>query len=208
MGYRTDITEGYWTLCYGDVSIPCGLNWCSGLLGIPYPCGIKWCTITVPYPCIKYRVVSKYCYTFTSVKDDCKVFLETHYGCEDGREYKWTDGCFGWFTQYRSGVHVCFDEPLEDLGPCRGGYSLPHGDVPQNAQWQEGVAVGGFIVAPFYSEQGREGRTRKMGSVKTVNDQFAPPMHIRKFCAPCLVGRIIIVAAAFFGLACGVRWIL
>lgn len=232
MGYQQEVVESYLGICYWDISVPCGMKWCKGWLNIPYPCGIKWCrtsfgipypcgtkwcnvkipiiypcgikwcTVSIPYPCRKYRRVTKYCYRFSSVKDDCKVVVETHYGCEDGKEYKWTDGCLGWFTYYRSGVQVCFDEPLKDLGPCRGGYSLPHGDVPHDPQWQDGVAIGGTVMSPLIRE---EERGKQMSDTE-YSVQFAPPMHVRKFCATCFIGKLIIVAAVIVSLICIIRF--
>ena len=203
MGYATEVTESYWTVCYKDVSVPCGIKWCSGWLGIPYPCGTKWCTVSVPYPCKKYRTVTKYCYSFSSVKDKCWGVYETHYGCENGHEYKWTDKCFGWFTAYRSFVQICFDDPLEDLGPCRGGYSLPHGDVPHDPQLQDGVAIGGVQQQPLQSVDGDQAQTS--AETRPESAKFAPPMHVREFCLTCFVGKIIIAIAALYGLYCAIR---
>jgi hypothetical protein len=101
-------TETYWTICWKKVKI-------------------LWWKIKVPYPCIKSRTYTVWCYHFSSVGDHCKVFFETHYGCESGREYEWSDGCLGWFDAYRSSVYKCFEEPLDDLGFCREGYSTPVG---------------------------------------------------------------------------------
>lgn len=77
--------------------------------------------------CRKPKTVTYWCYRFSSVGDHCTLFWETHYGCEGGREYKWSDGCFGFFESYRSSVYKCFKEPLDDLGSCREGYSKPVG---------------------------------------------------------------------------------
>lgn len=145
-GQLRRVYESYWGFCNFEFNYPC-LGWCRQTIMLPcgikwcgfWPCGFKWCPIRIslpciktckgslPYPCKKYREVEKYCYDFSSVSQDCKVFFETLYGCCNGREYKWTAACFGWVSSYLSGRTVCFNSPLEDLGPCRDGYSIPPG---------------------------------------------------------------------------------
>ena len=189
----TEVMESYWTICYTEVSIPCGATWCRGSFGIPYPCDVKWCIISIPYPCKKSRLVKKYCYHFSSVKDECMVFFESHYGCENGKEYKWEDGCLGWYTSYRVGVTICFDKPLKELGSCRGGYSLPHGDVPNDPQWQDGVAIGVIKVENSENIKANDKGLRS-------NSTFSPPAQVQKNCVFCIIGKIIVIAIVFISL--------
>lgn len=96
------ITERYWT-------------WCKGWLGIPYPCR-------------KTRTVTKVCYTFSVVHTKCYGVYEVLWGCENGREYRWTGGCFGYFDAYLPGpITRCFDSYLTDKGSCSEGNSIPPG---------------------------------------------------------------------------------
>jgi len=97
---QTTVNETYWAVCW------------------------KW---IFPYPCKKTRTVTKWCYDFSVVHETCRVFSATLYGCERGREYKWTSGCFGWFDAYYTNKHLCFSKPLDDTGSCQEGYSIPRG---------------------------------------------------------------------------------
>ena len=125
-GEKRDVVERYWATCYYDTSVWCGFDWCSWH-GFPYPCGNNYCDVSIPYPCRKSRTVVKYCYDFSSFSNNCYGFYETHSGCCDGKEYDWSDGCFGYFTGvFQSGTR-CFDEPLKDNGSCREGSSIPRG---------------------------------------------------------------------------------
>src|SRR5258705_785025 len=69
-----------------------------------------------------------YCYTFEVVHEACSVAKAVNWGCEAGREYRWTAYCAGWFDVYhpRPGQQ-CFNEPLQDLGSCSVNKSLPPG---------------------------------------------------------------------------------
>ncbi len=144
----------------------------------------KW---IFPYPCKRCRTVTQWCYQFTSVKDQCFVFREKHCGCENGREFCWWDGCFGWFTAWRFGVTVCVDNQLEDKGPCSSS-SIPHGEVPGSPRWiGDGVAIGGQALTA--SDQGGD-----------QSAEFSPPLEVRETCTTCIVLRTIIVVLALFGL--------
>src|SRR6266487_4171914 len=72
--------EGYWTVCW------------------------KW---IFPYPCKKYRTVTKWC---------CFCTLE---GCADNQLYSWTTFCFNIFgsTTYYN-ITKCFDSPKTPQGNC------------------------------------------------------------------------------------------
>jgi hypothetical protein len=132
----------------------------------------KW---IFPYPCERCRVATQWCYQFSSVKDQCFAFAEKHCGCEQGHEFCWWDGCFGWFTQWRFGVTACFDNLLDDQGTCGSG-SIPPGDVPGVARW--------------------------LGKAQGIdkNGWFSPPLEVRVFCVPCALARIVIAILALTGL--------
>jgi hypothetical protein len=70
---------------------------------------------------------SDYCYDFSVVHETCRVGQATNWGCQNGREYKWTAGCLGWFEAYHSGRRLCFKSRLTDAGACSEGNSLPRG---------------------------------------------------------------------------------
>lgn len=59
--YLYTVEERYWdwTGCSFSVTVPWGVQWCSGWLGIPYPCGIIWRTFSIPYPCFVTRLLTK-----------------------------------------------------------------------------------------------------------------------------------------------------
>src|SRR5207245_1510100 len=44
--------------------------------------------------------------------------IESLHGCEQGREYEWTAGCFGWFTACFTGTTQCFANRLNSTGQC------------------------------------------------------------------------------------------
>lgn len=68
--------------------------------------------------CKKCKTETRWCYDFSSIHTSCRVFVETLHGCEQGREYKWTAGCFGWFTACLGGRTRCFANRLDDRGRC------------------------------------------------------------------------------------------
>ena len=103
-GVETKIVERYWTFCSKKI----------------------W-FVTIRYPCRKTHEVTKYCYEFSVVHENCKVFYSRLWGCCDGKEFKWTRACFGWFDVYFTNKHLCFYERLESTGGCTEGGSLPPG---------------------------------------------------------------------------------
>ena len=143
----------------------------------------KW---IFPYPCERCRVVTQWCYQFSSVKDQCFAFAEKHCGCEQGHEFCWWDGCFGWFTNWRFGATVCFDSQLEDQGACSG--SIPPGDVPGGVlRWlSDDVARGEPAGTPKAQMPEKNG--------------FSPPLEARELCTPCVVARVVIALLALSGL--------
>jgi hypothetical protein len=59
------------------------------------------------------------CYTFSSVGEICLGVQATLWGCSEGREYKWSERCFGKLDVIHDGPIVrCFAEPLQDSGEC------------------------------------------------------------------------------------------
>ena len=127
MPEQRQVSEYYWTTCYKEFNYPCGIKWCHKRVWgvrIPYPCGTKYCKGNMPYPCRKTRTVTKWCYEFDAIHENCKVGIATNYGCENGVEYKWRSACFGWFNAYHvHGPYVkCFEEQLDDQGDCDNTY--------------------------------------------------------------------------------------
>lgn len=105
---ETEVTERYWTVCFKAVWL-----------------------VQIPYPCRKTRQATKYCYEFSVVHENCKVVYSRLWGCCDEREYRWTRACFGWFDVYFTDKHLCFSKPLEALGTCTEGGSIPPGgEIP------------------------------------------------------------------------------
>lgn len=105
-GVKTEVTERYWSICYKKV-------WFA----------------SVPYPCRKTREVTKYCYEFSVVHENCKAFYSRLWGCCDGKEFKWSKPCFGWFDAYFTNKYICFSKPLKSIGECSEGGSLPPGGL-------------------------------------------------------------------------------
>lgn len=129
-GNAQQVVEKYLGICWASFRYPCGIKWCKKW-GIPYPCGLKWCTGHFPYPCIKRRTVTKYCFDFAVVHENCKVFVSKFYGCCEGREYEWSGGCLGWFDAYYTQKRICLDTPPKEIGPCTAGNSIPpSGQIP------------------------------------------------------------------------------
>lgn len=125
-GEAVEVVETYWSICHAQFSYPCGIRWCKKW-GVPYPCGVRWCSGKLPYPCRKSRAGVRYCFDFSVVHENCKVFRSKLYGCCNGTEYEWSAACFGWFDAYLPQKRVCLKSPPKELGPCREGYSLPPG---------------------------------------------------------------------------------
>ena len=164
-GQLTKVNQSYLGICYWKIQYPCfkwctykityscGIKWCGF-----WPCGFKWCTSnitlpciklcngSIPYPCIKHRMVDKYCYDFSSIGLSCKVFVEFLYGCCGGKEYSWTNICLGWVSAFVTGRRVCFDSPLESIGSCRELYSIPAGGIIPGGPIDPGsVSIGGGL---------------------------------------------------------------
>ena len=158
-GYRSQVNESYWGFCEWKFEYPC-LKWCNGAIYLPcgikwcwiFPCGFTWCRIkirypcfklckgTLPYPCKKYREVEKWCYDFSSIGQNCIVFVELLSGCCGGREYKWKAACLGIVSSIQPGRRICFDSPLEDQGPCTSSSSR---DLPPQHIGDDSVSAGG-----------------------------------------------------------------
>ncbi len=173
-GQLTTVNQSYIGICYWKFDYPC-LKWCNHTIMLPcgikwcwiFPCGIKWCPTqiklpcfktckgSIPYFCKKYYKVEKYCYDFSSIGTSCYVFVELLYGCCGGEEYSWTKACFGWVDAFVTGRKVCFDAPLDSLGPCRETYSIPAGgDVPGSYIDEGSVSIGGGVSSALSSKLG------------------------------------------------------
>ena len=111
--------------CSATISYPCGIRWCT--LNIPYPCGFNYCAGRIPYPCRITVGTKKKCYDFSLVHENCKTVFSLNYGCCDGKEYRWTGKCLGWFDAYHRNKKVCFDDEPEEIGDCTEGNSIPPG---------------------------------------------------------------------------------
>lgn len=105
-GIETEIVERYWTVCTKKV-------W-----GVP-----------IPYPCRKTHEVTKYCYDFSFVHENSKALITRFWGCCDNREYKWTRFSLGWFDVYFPNKRICFSKPLDSVGGCTEGGSIPPGGI-------------------------------------------------------------------------------
>jgi hypothetical protein len=68
--------------------------------------------------CKKCHVETRWCYTFSSMKTSCRVVYESLHGCEQGKEYAWSAGCFGWYTACFTGTTQCFANRLTSTGGC------------------------------------------------------------------------------------------
>jgi hypothetical protein len=84
-------TEGYWTVCW------------------------KW---IFPYPCKKYRTVTKWCCFFSWIKITFWGLYCTSEGCADGLLYRWNSFCFGFGTRYLYNQTICFSSPKVSQGSC------------------------------------------------------------------------------------------
>lgn len=190
-GERGKLSKWSLTICHADVPYPCGLRWCRwefqypcGLRwcrkwGVTYPCGVRWCsgsvtylcgivwcTFRVPYPCLKKTLVDAWCYDFSSIGKTCYLVGEVHYGCCEGREYRWTDWCLGAgygntgvspIVGGSEGRHrVCLEDPPKEIGPCSEGKSIPRG----------GEAPGGYLDPGSVTPQPGAGGTLGASSVR------------------------------------------
>ncbi len=165
--YTQRVTESYWKTCW------------------------KWGWL--PYPCKRYRTVTKYCYQFSSVGDHCAVGLETHYGCENGTQYKWRDACLGWFHNYRGRTTICFNEQLEADGSCKEGESIPYGGevVRPPTNLGNDVAIGGLALTAAANSDMRGGTTRESPDA---------PIYVHSWRLRCAITKLVIVALAIYGL--------
>ena len=78
--------------------------------------------------CVGPELGTNHCYEFSVIHENCSVAQAVNWGCENGREYRWTASCVGWFDVYHPGpIQKCFDKPLEDKGSCSETRSLPPG---------------------------------------------------------------------------------
>lgn len=170
-------------------SYPCGIRWCRGRFGISYPCGIlmctgsstysypcglRWCDLNIPYIWVRRRPVKRYCYDFSSVGGACYFLYEDVYGCCDGQEYNWSAPCLfvttsgsdampGKVDSSARYVRKCFDEPLDPIGPCRQGKSLPDvGDLP-GSPVDAGSVSAHSPTGHRYSDDGLSNWGRKLG---------------------------------------------
>jgi len=176
-GYQSEVLERYLGICLAKFSYPCGIKWCSRKIWrirIWWPCGLIMCSGVFPYPCLKWRRVTKVCYDFSSVQDSCYGVYEKHYGCCGGKEYTWSDGCVGSYGQFSGFVTVCLDEEPQELGSCMEGNSIP---------------VGGQVpgVVPSFGAGGevRSGLSRKLSSVFS-SKAFARALRKLGACGRCM----------------------
>jgi hypothetical protein len=93
---------------------------------------------------------SDFCYTFRVIHETCHVGRATNWGCQQGREYKWTAGCVGWFDVYHPGPKTkCFKSRLTDAGACSETKSLPPGgQIPALNLQEWRLSVAGPLAAP------------------------------------------------------------
>jgi hypothetical protein len=94
MGERREIVERYWSVCW-------------------------W--YLVPYPCRKTRVVTKWCYDFAFIVVSNRGIFTDYWGCEFSTRYEWRDWHWipvGFDDSTLYFVTSCFDNALEDQGPC------------------------------------------------------------------------------------------
>lgn len=169
-GYLCECMQDFWVSCYWKFSYPCGMEWCTWHFAYPcgikwckkwrirYPCGIKWCKGSLPYPCgiiyCKGRMwypcrkafpVPMYCYDVAQYHKNCTVVYGKVYICCEGKEYEWTERCFGWHDDWRlytTPTTKCTYEKLKEHGSCLEGmnHSLPPGGT---------VPVGGDPNSPL-----------------------------------------------------------
>lgn len=121
MPHQCQVTQRYWDTCYLKIKIkyPCGMR---GKWYKPWKWRIKWCkrTIRIPYPCLKRRTVTGWCYNCTQVRRVCYVFWCTAYCCDDGKEYSWTEPAFLRFGEsWSSGGSKSSVDPLEEHDECK-----------------------------------------------------------------------------------------
>jgi hypothetical protein len=89
------VTESYWTVCYTG-------GW-----------------IHIPYPCLKNRTVTKWCYQFDWLKEDGYVVYCHYTGCELGIKYEWDDMCFNIFgSKYFHNIKKCYKNKRHVTGTC------------------------------------------------------------------------------------------
>jgi hypothetical protein len=87
--------ESYWTVCW------------------------KW---IFPYPCKKYRTVTRWCCTFDWLKETRWGFFCTLEGCAGGVRYNWTAFCFNLFgTAWFYNIRKCFSSEKSPSGRCDVG---------------------------------------------------------------------------------------
>lgn len=90
---RTErVDEPYWAVCW------------------------KW---IFPYPCKKYRTVTRWCCEFEWIKETRLFLFCILEGCAGGKRYRWYGFCFnliGTATFY--GVRMCFKSEKRPVGTC------------------------------------------------------------------------------------------
>lgn len=92
MPSQVTITESYWSVCW------------------------KW---KIPYPCKKYRTVTKWCYNFRWIKEYRWGFFCYLEGCENGVLYDWYAFCLNIFgSQTFYNIEKCFGKERDVKGEC------------------------------------------------------------------------------------------
>jgi hypothetical protein len=96
--------------------------------------------------CKKCRTETRWCYNFSSIQSSCRVFYESLYGCEQGKEYAWSAECFGWYTACFTGTTQCFANRLTSTGGCSA--SICSAPIGMLGDRREGLAeaVPGVMV--------------------------------------------------------------
>ena len=91
-----------------------------------------WCGGWFKYPCRKTKQETQWCYEFGLSRSRCWGFWEQHQACENGIEYHYSSGCFGYFGwAIRTTPYVkCFKNQLKSKGQCSISGDFPGGGVP------------------------------------------------------------------------------
>jgi hypothetical protein len=90
----------------------------------------------VPYPCIKTRLVTRYCYDFTWVRGHEWGLWGWYEGCCGGRKYSWSSFVFNvWGSKTWYNIRKCFSSEPSSSGECEG-YGYYYTEAPLKiAKW-------------------------------------------------------------------------
>ena len=121
MPRKCQVTQKYLDICYYPLRIPypCGF---SGDWWAPWTWRITWCywTWNIPYPCLKTRTVSGWCYNCTQVRRVCYGVFCIAYCCDNGKEYSWIEPAFLMFGEsWSAGGSKSSVDPLKEEGNCK-----------------------------------------------------------------------------------------